>query len=71
MNPHIDYIARCIDNAIYIGLGVCVLSLLPVQIKRGLESGKMTLEKAKTASKLRLPCGCLMIAYGLFKIFVG
>jgi len=70
MNPHIDYIARCIDNAICIGLGVSVLLLMPGVIKRGLESGKMTEAKAKTMSKLRWLCGCLFIIYGLFRIFV-
>ena len=71
MNPHIDYIARCIDNAIYIGLGICWLLLLPGQIKRAVERGKMTEAKAKTVLKFRWPFGCLMIAYGIFRVIVG
>jgi hypothetical protein len=72
MDPtKVDYVARCIDNAVYIGLGVAVLLIAPRQIKRKLEAGKLTEAKAKTMSKIVLPLGCLMIAYGVFRIVVG
>jgi hypothetical protein len=71
MNPHVDYIARCIDNAVYIGLGVAVLLIAPRQIKRKIEAGKLTEAKAKSMSKIVWPLGCLMIAYGIFRITVG
>jgi hypothetical protein len=72
MDPtKVDYVARCIDNAVYIGLGVTMLLIAPRQIKRKLEAGKLTEAKAKTMSKIVLPLGCLMIAYGVFRIVVG
>ena len=71
MNTQADFIGRCIDNAIYIGIGICWLWLLPGQVKRAVEKGKMTEAKAKTAAKLRWPVGCLIIGFGLFKILVG
>jgi hypothetical protein len=71
MFAQIDYIARCIDNAVYIGLGVAVLLIAPRQIRRKLESGKITEAKAKSMSKIVWPLGLLMIGYGIFRIFVG
>jgi hypothetical protein len=67
----VDYVARCIDNAIYIGLGVAVLLIAPRQIRRKHESGKITEAKAKTMSKVVWPMGLLMIGYGIFRIFAG
>ena len=67
----VDYIARCIDNAVYLGLGVAVLLVMPRQIRRKLESGKITEAKAKTMSKLVWPMGLLLIGYGIFRIFAG
>jgi hypothetical protein len=64
-----DYIGRCVDNVIYIGLGLAIIFLSPGQIKRKLESGKITEEKAKKASKYILPIGIGMIVYGILKIF--
>jgi hypothetical protein len=66
-----DYVGRCLDNAVYIGLGVLMIFLAPWQIKRKLTSGKITEERAKKASKLTLPIGGLMVVYGIFRIFVG
>jgi len=63
-----DYIGRCLDNAIYIGMGICWLWLLPGQVKRAVESGRMTEAKAKTASKLRWPVGCVIVCYGILRI---
>jgi hypothetical protein len=71
MNPHIDYFARCLDSAIYIGLGIAMVLIVPGQLKRKVEAGKMTEEKAKKASKVILPCGIIAIAYGGFRIFLG
>jgi hypothetical protein len=68
---NVDYIARCIDNAIYIGLGIAVLFVVPRQIKRKLDAGKFAEAKAKSMSNIVRPLGCLMIAYGIFKIIVG
>ncbi len=67
----VDYVAHCIDNAVYIGLGVAVLLIAPRQIRRKLEAGKITEGKAKTMSKVVWPLGLLMIGYGIFRIFVG
>lgn len=67
----IDYVARCIDNAAYIGLGVAVLLIAPYQIRRKLQSRKITEAKAKTMSKVVWPLGVLMIGYGVFRIFAG
>jgi hypothetical protein len=67
----VDYIARCIDNAVYIGLGVAVLLIAPRQICRKLKAGKITEVKAKTMSKVLWPLSLLMIGYGVFRIFVG
>jgi len=67
----VDYVARCIDSAVYIGLGVAVLLVVPRQIRRKLESGKLTEVKAKSMSKVVLPLGCLLIGYGIFRIIVG
>jgi hypothetical protein len=72
MDPaKVDYVARCIDNAVYIGLGLAVLFVMPHQIKRKLQTGKITEAKAKTMSKIVLPLGCLLIVYGIFRIFAG
>ena len=64
-----DYMGGCVDNAIYIGLGLAMIFLAPGQIKRKLESGKITEEKAKKASKYILPMGIVMIVYGILRIF--
>ncbi|HKW29637.1 MAG TPA: hypothetical protein VJT54_09895 [Verrucomicrobiae bacterium] len=66
-----DYTGRCLDNVVYIGIGICWLWLLPGQVKRAVESGRMSETKAKTASKIRWPVGCVIICYGLFNTFVG
>lgn len=67
----VDFVARCVDNAVYIGLGVAVFLIVPRQIRRKLESGKLTEAKAKSLSKVVLPFGCLLIGYGIFRIFAG
>ena len=69
MNP--DYIGRCVDNAIYVGLGIAVLLIAPRQIRRKLESGKITDAKAKIMSKLVWPLGLVLIGYGIFRIIAG
>jgi hypothetical protein len=66
-----DYIGRCLDNAVYIGLGSAVVFVMPYQIKRKLEAGKLAEAKAASMSKIVRPLGCLMIAYGIFRVFVG
>ena len=71
MNTHADYIGRCIDNAVYIGLGVAMLLIVPRQMKRKLAAGTMTEEKAKKMTKIALVTGGVMVAYGIFRIFVG
>jgi hypothetical protein len=68
---NIDYLARFIDNAIYIGLGAAVLLMAPRQIRRRLESGKITEPKAKAMSKMVWPLGLLIIGYGIFRICAG
>jgi hypothetical protein len=71
MNTHADYIGRCIDNAVYIGLGVAMLLIVPRQMKRKLAAGTMTEEKAKKMTKIAVVTGGVMIAYGIFRIIVG
>ena len=66
-----DCVARCVDNAIYIVLGVLVVVFAPRQLHKKMENGKITKEKAKTMSKAVWPLGCLLIGYGIFRIFVG
>jgi hypothetical protein len=66
-----DYIGRSIDSAIYIGLGIAILLVAPRQIRRKLESGKLTEAKAKSMLKVVWPLGCLMIGYGVFRIVAG
>lgn len=63
-----DYTGRCLDNAIYLGIGICWLWLLPGQVQRAVASGRMTEAKAKTASKLRWPVGCVIICYGALRM---
>jgi hypothetical protein len=38
---------RCFDNAVYFGLGIAAIFIMPHQKKRKLEAGKITEEKAK------------------------
>jgi hypothetical protein len=66
-----DYVARCIDNVVYIGLGVAVLVIAPHQIRQKLKSGKITEEKARIMSKVVWPLGLLLIGYGIFRIVAG
>jgi hypothetical protein len=66
-----DFVARCIDNAVYIGLGIAVLIGAPYQIRRKLQSGKITEAKAKSMSKVVWPLGLFIIAYGVFRICTG
>ena len=47
MNLHAEYIGQVIDIAIYIGLGVAMILVVPLQIKRRAEAGTITQEKAK------------------------
>lgn len=71
MNTHADYIGRCIDNAVYIGLGIALLLIVPRQMKRKLEAGTMTEAKAKKMTTIAWLTGGVMIAYGIFRIIVG
>ena len=71
MNTHADYIGRCIDNAVYIGLGIAMLLIIPRQMKRKFEAGTMTEEKSKKMTKIALVTGGVMMACGVFKIIVG
>lgn len=64
-----DYAARCIDNATYIVLGIAVILIAPNQIRRKLESGKITAIKAKSMSRIVWPMALLLILYGVFRIF--
>jgi hypothetical protein len=66
-----DYIGRCIEGAIVIVCGIATLIIAPGQIRRRIESGKLDEKTAKWKSKLVWPVGCIIIAYGLLKIFVG
>jgi hypothetical protein len=50
---------------------VAVFLIVPRQIRRKLEPGKLTEAKAKSLSKVVLPFGCLLIGYGIFRIFAG
>jgi hypothetical protein len=63
-----DYVGRCLDNAFWIGSGIAIFLFMPRQIKRKLEAGKITEEKAKKASKLVLPLGCVCIGMGILRI---
>jgi hypothetical protein len=65
---HVSYLARCADNAVYIGIGVAAFLILPRQIKRKLEAGKITEEKAKKISKWIWPMGCAAIGLGILRI---
>lgn len=67
----IDYLGRCIDNAIYLGLGIAVLLIAPCQIRSKLKLGKITEAKAKTMSKVVWPFGLLLVGYGIFRIIAG
>lgn len=67
----VDYIARCIDNAVYVGLGIAILLIVPYQIRHKLNLGKITNEKAKTMSRVIWPLGLLLIGYAVFRIIVG
>jgi hypothetical protein len=71
MNTHADYIGRCIDNAVYIGLGVAMLLIVPRQMKRKFATGTMTGEKSKKMTKIALVTGGVLIAYGVFRVIVG
>ncbi|HEV2328839.1 MAG TPA: RHS repeat-associated core domain-containing protein [Verrucomicrobiae bacterium] len=66
-----DYIGRYIEGAIVIVCGIATLIIAPGQIRRRIKSGKLDEKTAKWKSKLIWPVGCIIIGYGLLKIFVG
>jgi hypothetical protein len=65
---HVSYLARCADNAIYIGLGIAAILIMPRQVKRKREAGAITEEKAKKSSMLAWSLGCLLIGTGILRI---
>lgn len=60
---HADYVGRCIDGAILI--------IVPHQIRRRIATGKVDEAKGKLQLRLIWPVGCIMIGYGILKIFAG
>ena len=66
-----DHVARNIDSLVYIGLGIAVLVITPIQIRRKLKSSSISEAKAKKLSQVVWPLGLLLIGYGCFRIFTG
>ncbi|HEY5233985.1 MAG TPA: hypothetical protein VIK35_10675 [Verrucomicrobiae bacterium] len=66
-----DYIGRCVEGAIFIVCGIATLIIAPRQIRRRIQSGKLDEKTAKWKSKIVWPVGCLIIVWGLLKIFTG
>jgi hypothetical protein len=68
---HADYVGRCIDGAIFVICGIAILIIVPHQIRRRIATGKVDEAKGKLQLRLVWPVGCIMIGYGILKIFAG
>ena len=63
-----DFVGRCIDNAIWLGIGIFGLLYYPGKIRRDIKAGTLTEEQgASRLQKARIAC-CFAIAMGVFRI---
>jgi hypothetical protein len=63
-----DFIGRCIDNAIWLGIGIVGLIYYPWKIRRDIKADILTEAKGKSRlSQVRILC-YFAIAVGVFRI---
>ena len=67
-HQQVDYVARCLDNAVYIGLGLAAFFIMPRQARQKRDAGKITANKADQITKLSIPLGSLCIGIGILRI---
>ena len=62
-----DFVGRCIDNAIWLGIGIVGLLYYPWKIRRDIESSVLTEGQGKSRlQKVRMLCYCA-IAVGVLR----
>jgi len=67
----VDYLARCADNAIEIGLAVAMLIIAPPGIRKKIKDGKLSEAKGRLLLRLVWPVFGLMILYSIYRIVYG
>jgi hypothetical protein len=65
-----DFIGRCLDNAVYIGLGIAMIIVGLYQIRKKVRSGEYDEAKAKSQTKRAWLVGCLIMGIGVFQFLV-
>jgi hypothetical protein len=66
-----DFVARCLDGAIPLAVGIFGLLYYPRRIRRDIESGKLTLlQGAKNLKKVKI-IACFAILFGIYLIVAG
>ena len=74
MNPTFakyDLIGLSIDNAVFIGLGVAMIIVGLYRIRKKVKSGEYDEAKGKSQSQKTWIVGCMLIGFGIFRIFFG
>jgi uncharacterized membrane protein YfcA len=66
-----DFIGRCLDDAVFVGLGIAMIVVGLYRIRKKVKSGEYDEEKGKSQSKRAWLCGCLLIGAGILKFFFG
>ncbi len=64
-----DFIGRCLDNAVYIGLGIAMIIVGLYRIRKKVRSGEYDEVKGKSQSKRAWIVGCLFIGLGISRFF--
>ena len=65
---HADFVGRCIDNAIWLGIGIVGLVYYPWKIRRDIKADMLTEAKGKSRlSQIRM-ISCFAIAVGVLRI---
>ena len=65
---HADFVGRCIDNAIWLGIGIVGLLYYPWKIRRDVQADTLTEANGKSRLlQVRMLC-CFAIAVGVFRI---
>ena len=63
-----DYIGRCLDNAVWLGIGIVGLLYYPWKIRRDIKADILTEAKGKSRlSQVRM-ISCFAIAVGVLRI---
>jgi hypothetical protein len=66
---HADFVGRCIDNAIWLGIGIFGLLFYPWKIRRDIKADILTEAKGKARLFQVRMLSCFCLAVGLLRVF--